>query len=91
MNVSVSSFAPLQVIREQMEWGGAARLKVIFREKRCWYEIICLSLQSEKSKVKGMKVDGLGGICIKPYTLFFTTLFQTKSLDLSPYTSNLKT
>ena len=35
MNVSVSFFAPLQVIREKMERGGVARLKVIFREKRC--------------------------------------------------------
>jgi hypothetical protein len=35
MNVSVIFFAPLQVISEKMKWGGAARLKVIFREKRC--------------------------------------------------------
>lgn len=35
MNVSVSFFAPLQVIREKMERGSVARLKIIFRENRC--------------------------------------------------------
>ena len=35
MNISVSFFTPLQVIREKMERGCVARLKVIFRENRC--------------------------------------------------------